>query len=232
MTIFRSISSFVQSLTVSIRHRKYRRRGGDPHEVKSEGERGRVGPEVSNITTTPPELAVSRALPNADNLKTSLSSSAMSAGLPEPEVYFADDFEPSSLKVAQLRSVGDSPIRLALVPRELELILTLLPFLSFPFLSLHSIRRGILLQHSRALPSNAKKQELVNAFVDTVLPLKQSVLRARKNVKSSGAGIQIMGEPNLDEPVVSTSDALRDSRGQSKERTRELTRTLSGGGGC
>jgi hypothetical protein len=43
----------------------------------------------------------------------------------------------------------------------------------------------------------------VNAFIDTVLPLKQSILRARKNVKSSGVGIQMMGEPNLGEPVVS-----------------------------
>ncbi|KAL7408960.1 Man1-Src1p-C-terminal domain-containing protein [Mrakia frigida] len=87
----------------------------------------------------------------------------MSSGVPPPEVYFADDFDPYSLKVAQLRN--------------------------------------ILLQHSRALPSNAKKAELVAEFIAGVLPLKQAILKAQSKVKSSSAGITIMGEPHLDEPV-------------------------------
>ena len=69
--------------------------------------------------------------------------------------------------------------------------------------NLYGLFRNILLQHSRALPSNAKKAELVNEFIAGVLPLKQAILKAQSKVKSSSAGITIMGEPHLDEPVVS-----------------------------
>lgn len=79
------------------------------------------------------------------------------------------------------------------------------------------IHRGILLQHSRALPSSAKKADLVSAFVDTVLPLKKSVLKAQSKVKSSSAGITIMGQPNLGEPVVSCP------RSKERKETQELT---------
>lgn len=119
--------------------------------------------------------------------------------VPSQDVWLAPDFDPWTLKVAQLRwAFPLAPDGFVNDRRRSTL--------TFPLL-LALCPRSILLEHSIVLPSAAKKPDLINAFVNDILPKRDALLKAAAMAKgkSSSAGILHVRAPGQGEPAVSNA---------------------------